>query len=145
MKRFFVLALRVFLGAVFVVSGFSKLIEPFANFLAVIHSTRMATGLPAQLLAVGIPWAELILGAFLITGLWTRISSFSLWVLNTAFMAVITWALVSGLPMKECGCFGESFFSFSLRQALLFDALLWVFFYFLWLLDKPKHGVYTHR
>ena len=70
-KIFF--TLRVAVAAVFIASGFMKLVEPYQNFLAVIYSYKILTGASAKWLALTMPWAELIFGVFLLFGLWTRL------------------------------------------------------------------------
>ncbi len=117
--------MRLLLALIFMASGFLKLIEPSANFLAVIHSYQVVTGFPARVLAEVIPWVEFIAGAFLLAGLWTRLSIAVLWVLNSFFIGIIAQAILRHLPVKDCGCFGEAFLSFTLPQALIFDTFLW--------------------
>ena len=118
--------LRVAAGALFIASGFTKLIEPYQNFLAVIHSYKIVGGEAAKAAAMGLPWAELILGAFLLKGLWIRLSAGALWLMNTAFFAVVASAIIRKLPIEDCGCFGESPVTLTLKQVLAMDAVLWV-------------------
>jgi uncharacterized membrane protein YphA (DoxX/SURF4 family) len=118
--------LRIASGALFIVSGFAKLIEPYQNFLAVIHSYRVVSGEPARAAAIALPWAELIFGVFLLKGLWVRFSAFALWSLNSVFFAVVASALWRKLPIENCGCFGESRAPLTLSQVLVMDAALWV-------------------
>ncbi len=118
--------LRVAAGALFIASGFTKLIEPYQNFLAVIHSYKIVSGEAAKAAAIGLPWVELILGAFLLKGLWTRLSAGALWLMNTAFFAVVASAIIRKLPIEDCGCFGESPVTLTLKQVLAMDAVLWV-------------------
>ncbi|MGH7197195.1 MAG: MauE/DoxX family redox-associated membrane protein [Candidatus Omnitrophota bacterium] len=121
---FFVL--RVLAGALFIVTGFTKLIEPHQNFLAVIHSYKVVSGNAATAAAIALPWAELILGVFLLKGLWIRFSAAALWAMNSVFFMVVASAIWRKLPIEDCGCFGEAGFSLSLRQVLGLDAVLWV-------------------
>ena len=124
--RFFIF-LRIVTGLVFVVSGFIKLMQPYQNFLVTIQSYEILSGTAAVMLAKTMPWAEFIVGVFLILGLWSRISILVLWVFNTVFIGVISSALIRRLPIQECGCFGDSF-SLQPQQVLWLDIALWVVF-----------------
>jgi putative oxidoreductase len=132
--------MRLLLAVIFMASGFLKLVEPSANFLAVIHSYQVVTGFPARAFAEAIPWVELIAGAFLLAGLWIKFSTALLWVLNSFFIGIIAQAILRRLPVKDCGCFGEAFLSFTLPQALIFDIFTWVLLILLFLsrVDKRK-------
>ena len=132
MKNRLLLSLRVLLGAVFMVSGFQKLTAPYQNFAAVIEKFEILRGPAVPWLAQTLPWAEFVLGVFLIVGLWERLSLLGLWAMNTVFLAVLASAILRKLPVQSCGCFGEAA-SLSLPQMLGIDALLWVLFlvYFL--------------
>lgn len=120
----FVPALRILLGALFLWSGFLKLIEPWQNFQVVIEAYRMIEGDPVRLAARVIPWIESIGGLFLVFGLYTRAAAAALWVLNTLFVSALAQALVRKLPIRDCGCFGDSF-SLPLPVMLGVDAALW--------------------
>ena len=132
MKNRLLLSLRFFLGAVFAVSGFQKLIGPYQNFAAVIEKFEILNSSGASWMARTMPWAELVLGVFLVLGLWERLSLAGLWAMNTSFIAAIASALARKLPIQSCGCFGEAV-SVPLPVTLAFDILLWALFllYFL--------------
>lgn len=132
MKKNLLLSLRVLLGAVFAVSGFQKLMGPYQNFAAVIEKFEILPASFVPPMAQTLPWAELLLGAFLILGLWERLSLLGLWAMNTAFIFAIITALVRKLPIDSCGCFGEAV-KFTLPQILAVDGVLWVFFLVLFL------------
>lgn len=119
------LLVRIMAAAIFIVSGFVKLMEPHENFLAVIHSFDLVGGRPAELISVGLPWVELVFGVFLLAGLWTRLSSGVLWLLSSAFLAVIGSAMFRKLPIDQCGCFGKSL-SLPIGQMLFVDLGLWL-------------------
>ena len=127
MRDKFFMFLRLAVGSVFAVSGFIKLMQPYQNFLAIIRSYELLSGSPAVALAKTMPWAEFVVGVFLILGFWSRISILVLWVFNTVFIGVISSALIRRLPIQECGCFGDSF-SLQPQQVLWLDIALWVVF-----------------
>lgn len=126
------LGMRVVLGAVFVISGFQKLTAPYQNFAAVIEKFEVLQGPSVSWLAQTLPWAEWLLGVFLILGLWERLSLAGLWGMNTVFIGILSSALIRKLPIQSCGCFGEAI-PFTLPQMLCIDISLWGLFllYFL--------------
>lgn len=140
MKKLPVLSLRVLLGAVFLVSGFQKLTTPYQNFAAVIEKFDLLPASAVPVLAQTLPWAEFILGVFLVLGLWERLSLAGLWAMNTVFIAAIVSALARKLPIESCGCFGEAV-PLTLPKILALDVSLWAFFLLFFLthrrLDLP--------
>ena len=130
MRTKFFVFLRIMTGFVFVASGFVKLMQSYQNFLVTIQSYEILSGAPAVALAKAMPWAEFLVGVFLILGLWSRLSILVLWAFNTVFIGVVGSALIRKLPIQECGCFGDSF-SLQPQQTLWLDIILW--FLFLWL------------
>ena len=130
MRIKFFICLRIMTGFVFVASGFVKLMQPYQNFLVTIQSYEILSGAPAVALAKAMPWAEFLVGVFLILGFWSRLSILVLWVFNTVFIGVVSSALIRKLPLQECGCFGDSF-SLQPQQTLWMDITLWLIF--LWL------------
>jgi len=97
------------------------------NFISVVRSYDVLPGWGVLAIALALPWIELILGVFIVLGLWLRQSLVILWVFNTAFIGAIASALIRRLPLEDCGCFGEAL-HLSPRQVLLLDIALWVLF-----------------
>ena len=131
----FALVLRAALGAVFIVSGFQKLISPSVNFAAVIESYQIVQGPLAQLFAQFMPWVEFLAGLFFLLGLWTRVSLALLWSMNTLFIGVLSSALVRKLDIGQCGCFGKAV-TFTPQQMLGLDIVFWFLFFSFFLLQK---------
>ena len=107
-KSFFALhvALRVIIGLLFVLSGFEKLIEPHQNFLYVVQGYDLFDK-PLDMFVVRIlPWFELLLGIFVVLGLWLSESLKGLWVMTACFIIVVAQAVLRKLPITDCGCFG---------------------------------------
>ena len=127
MRAKFFVFLRLAVGSLFAVSGFIKLMQPYQNFLAIIRSYEILSGPSAAALAKTMPWAEFVVGVFLMLGLWSRLSILVLWVFNTVFVGVVGSAMIRRLPIQECGCFGDSF-SLEPRQVLWLDIGLWLVF-----------------
>lgn len=98
---------RVVLGGVFLVAGATKVANPGA-LAASIRSYELP--LPewfVSLSAIGLPYLEVLLGLYLLVGLFTKASA---WATN-GLMAVFTVALLQGALRGleiDCGCFGPS-------------------------------------
>lgn len=90
----------VAVGLVFLVAGAAKLRQPEWPV------TAAAFGVPRWLAAV-IPWAEVAVGALLVTGAglpWTALAAAGLLM---AFTTMVALRLLLGQP-APCGCFGET-------------------------------------
>ena len=123
-------ALRILIGILFLVSGIEKLTRNYENFILVVQSYKVLSDHGAVVVARAIPWVELALGIFLIAGFKIRTSLTALWILVSAFIAVVGSALSRKLPIDDCGCFGGAV-SFPLKGILIFDAALWVLLLFM--------------
>ncbi len=133
MKRAVYFILRLAVAALFMVSGFSKLVAPYQDFLAAIHSYRILTGPLALWVALALPWAELVIGLYAAIGLWTRPALLALWGMNCVFVAGLASALLRRLPLESCGCFGEGGpVHFKPAEMLLLDLALTLVFVLLW-------------
>ena len=129
---FILLFMRVFVGAIFIFSGWQKLIAPPENFAAVIESYQILKPSLAMLAAYFFPWLELIFGTFLTLGFLSRTSAFFLSICSTLFIVLLARSLVLHLPITECGCFGSGFV-LTPRQALILDSgLLFVSLMLMW-------------
>src|SRR6185436_16375541 len=100
-----VLAARLLLGLVFIIASIDKIASPDA-FAASIHAYRLTPALIENLLAIAVPWIELLCGMCLVLGVNVRASSFLLTLLLGVFSVAISIALLRGLKI-DCGCFGK--------------------------------------
>jgi len=102
-----VLASRVVLGGVFVAAGAAKIPDP-GGFAAAIRSYGLA--LPewfVSLSAHALPYLEVLVGLYLIAGLFTRLAAWAANAMMCVFIAAILQAALRGLEIS-CGCFGPS-------------------------------------
>ena len=117
--------IRILIGLLFIVSGSQKIIGPYQNFLYVVQSYELLNFSLEEVTAHVFPWIELLLGVFLLLGLWSQWVIRGLMGLVVIFLIVVGQALYRGLPISECGCFGESL-SFSLHVTLMMDGALFL-------------------
>jgi len=99
--------LRIVIGSILLVSGLGKLLSPYQNFLYVIQAYQLLPSWGEVLTAQIFPWIELIVGVFLLIGLWTWWSLRGALILFGIFVVVVGQALLRRLPLESCGCFGE--------------------------------------
>lgn len=115
-----VLASRLVLGGVFIAAGIPKILDPGA-FAVAIRSYELA--LPEWFVsfsAYALPYAEVLIGLYLIAGLFTKPTAWA----TTALMLVFTLALLQGAVRGleiNCGCFGAGDESSNLWLAFLRD------------------------
>ena len=101
-----ILLLRIALGAMFIVAGVSK-IGHADVFAAQIAGFRLLPQLVIAPMALVLPFLEILLGGYLILGLFTRAAAWVAVVLLAAFDLAIASAVVRGMTVS-CGCFGPN-------------------------------------
>lgn len=102
-NKYFAIAVRMVLGAVFMYASFDKIAHPEA-FANIIDNYRL---LPFQLvnpLAIFLPWLEFITGLLLVVGKWVKGSLVIYSALLVVFIIALAQALIRGLDIS-CGCF----------------------------------------
>jgi uncharacterized membrane protein YphA (DoxX/SURF4 family) len=60
---------------------------------------------PANALAVVLPWVELLTGALLITGVWRREAAVLAGGMLVMFLVAVSYVLWQGIDVAHCGCF----------------------------------------
>jgi uncharacterized membrane protein YphA (DoxX/SURF4 family) len=100
-----VLGSRIAVGLVFLLAGGSKLASPgsFSAALVAYDLLPIAVVHPVTLL---LPWVEVLTGAWLLLGLFTRAAAWLAIALLVLFSAAIAQAMARGLSLQDCGCFG---------------------------------------
>ena len=114
------LILRLIIGGVFIVSAIVKIgnvqvshahgiqfsrvpdLTQFAQDVANYHVPPRALN---NLVAITLPWIELLAGGLLVLGIWKRASAVVIAALMVVFLAANGSALVHGYDIR-CGCFG---------------------------------------
>jgi uncharacterized membrane protein YphA (DoxX/SURF4 family) len=98
-------ALRLGLAAVWLVSGFRKLVDPGQTYVAV-QAYDLLPGAAVGPVATALPLVELALGLLLLIGWRVRAAAALSAVLLAAFVVGIAQAWARGLAI-DCGCFGS--------------------------------------
>jgi len=99
--------LRIAIGCIFIFSGLGKVLGPYQNFLYVIQAYQVLPSWAEVLTSQVFPWIELLVGVFVTLGLWTPWALRGALILFGVFVLVVGQALLRGLPLESCGCFGE--------------------------------------
>jgi len=108
MPNFLILILRIFLGSTFLYSGFNKLIRPVQEFQYSLEQYQVFPAWAYPIIGHGVPWIEVILGAFLILGFWRKASAYLLSLMTLSFIILLSSTVVRGLHLENCGCFGDA-------------------------------------
>ncbi len=99
----FALLVRVVLGALFIYSSMDK-IANMSAFAEIILNYRILPVQLVNLLAIFLPWLELLVGIFLVVGRFQRASLIIYSTLLVVFIVALSQALLRGLDIS-CGCF----------------------------------------
>jgi putative oxidoreductase len=104
-REYLALAFRLYIGAIFIYASMNK-INYTAEFAETIASYQLVPFWAVNLLAVIMPWAELICGILLITGIKSKSATAILGGMLTIFSAAIFFSLLRNIPIG-CGCFSS--------------------------------------
>jgi len=122
------LTARFILGGVFIYASLDKIAFP-REFANIVIKYRILPEKLAIYFAFLLPWVELILGIFLVIGLYVRESVLALASLLLVFMAAMIIGSLNG-TLNSCGCFSikpsnpESLFLMLTRDILLLFGFL---------------------
>lgn len=114
---------RVYLGIVFIAASWYKIAQPHEFALSIATYDILPLGL-VNLMAVLLPWIELLCGITLIGGLWTRASALCILAMMIMFIAAILVALARDLHMS-CGCFASAEAEDEISAATVLRDLAW--------------------
>ena len=123
---------RLLIGGIFIYASFYKIIDP-AIFARSIWYYHMVPGSLINLMALILPWLELICGLALIFGIFYR--GAVLWVnlMTVMFIAALAYTIVQGIDI-DCGCFKASGSATGPAwNALLFDLGILLFTLQMWI------------
>ena len=110
MKKYFkgplVILCRLVLGGVFIYASLDKIVHP-AEFAKAIGNYHVLPFGLENLLALFLPWLELLTGILLIVGIMVDGATILIISMNIVFIFAISQALARGISI-ECGCFSVS-------------------------------------
>ena len=98
--------------------------------MVIVQGYQLLPPLLEDIVARVVPWLEVLLGIFLLLGLWLNWALRTCLALFAVFIFFLSQAIVRGLPLEDCGCFGE-ILTLKLPVTLVIDSLLFVLTLFL--------------
>jgi putative oxidoreductase len=114
------LIFRLVMGGIFIASAVAKIwnvqvshahgivfshVPDLAAFAGDVANYHVPPRALANLVAITLPWIELVAGGLLVCGIWKRASAWVITAMMVVFLAAIGWALAHGYDIR-CGCFG---------------------------------------
>lgn len=102
---------RIFIGIVFIFSGLVKAVDPLGSkykFIDYFEAMGMEFMIDYALpFAIIMCAAEFLIGVAMISGIWTRLTSW-IAIFFMAFFTPLTLWLAIANPVSDCGCFGDA-------------------------------------
>ncbi len=95
--------LRVTLAGIFIYASWEKILKP-ATFADIVEGYRILPAATVGLVAMWLPWTELVGGVILVVGVWTRAVALLFSGLTVVFIAGLIQAMARGIDI-HCGCF----------------------------------------
>lgn len=105
-RPWLVVGARVAIGLVLLAAALAKIGDP-AAFALQVHNHRLAPVWSENLVAIVLPWVELVAGLALVLGVRARAGAAIALALMVAFTVAVGLAWARGLDF-ECGCFGKA-------------------------------------
>jgi len=100
------LAVRLVLGGIFIFAAIDKIAEPDA-FAKSISNYHLIPTVALNIMALTMPWIELIAGIFLVIGVRLRAASALISGMLVVFLIAIISAILRGYNI-DCGCFAQT-------------------------------------
>jgi uncharacterized membrane protein YphA (DoxX/SURF4 family) len=97
------LLLRVVLGGFFIYASLDKIASP-AAFARIVYQWQVVGPVPSNLVAVTLPWIELVAGLLLVAAVWRRESAAVIGLLLLVFIVAAGSVMARGIDVENCGC-----------------------------------------
>jgi uncharacterized membrane protein YphA (DoxX/SURF4 family) len=94
------------LGAIFIYACYHKIVDP-PDFAHMVYNYKITPGELINLVAIYLPWIELVAGLALITGIGSRGANALVTAMLIVFIAALSINLLRGHPV-DCACFSGS-------------------------------------
>jgi uncharacterized membrane protein YphA (DoxX/SURF4 family) len=94
------------MGLVFVYAAWTKLTQSWIQVAMTVDAYQLLPEWAVLFVARTLPWAELVLGLWLISGKWLRLAAPAASALLAAFIVVLVRSYAKGMQI-DCGCFGS--------------------------------------
>jgi uncharacterized membrane protein YphA (DoxX/SURF4 family) len=98
--------IQLALGAIFVAAALPKIVDP-PSFAHMIYNYKIVPGALVNLMALSMPWVELLCGLALIFGIWKGTARTLIAAMLATFIFAIFINLARGNAI-DCGCFDVS-------------------------------------
>jgi uncharacterized membrane protein YphA (DoxX/SURF4 family) len=120
------LAVRWILGITFIYASFHKIISP-ADFAKIVYGYDLFPEMFINLIAIVIPFLELVAGFALIIGFYPRSAAIIINALLLAFITMLATNLIRGHEF-DCGCFSadQSGYTSSSEVTLVRDVIYFI-------------------
>lgn len=94
---------QILLGVVFIAAALPKIADP-PSFAHAVYNYRILPGALVNIVALTLPWLELLSGLALVIGIWRRTATLVIGALLLVFIGGISLNLLRKNPI-DCGCF----------------------------------------
>jgi uncharacterized membrane protein YphA (DoxX/SURF4 family) len=102
-SEWFTIRVQLALGVFFVVAALPKIVDP-PSFAHMIYNYRIVPGALINVMALTMPWIELLCGLALILGIWKDGARAIIAAMLVVFIVAISINLARGNAI-DCGCF----------------------------------------
>lgn len=97
---------RLAIGLVFIVASLDKIADPHSFAKNILNYLIVPTPM-VNIMALVLPWVELLCGVALVLGIWVRTSATIAGALLVVFIIAVSTAMMQGLNIN-CGCFSQT-------------------------------------
>jgi putative oxidoreductase len=104
--KYMILAARLLIGGMFIYASIYKIFDP-GDFATSIRNYLIIPAAWSNIVALTLPWVEIVAGAFLILGIQVRPAALLTTGMLAVFLGAIIYAYSIGLDI-DCGCFGSA-------------------------------------
>jgi uncharacterized membrane protein YphA (DoxX/SURF4 family) len=94
---------RLLLGGFFVYASLDKIWDP-AGFAKIVYQWQVVGPVASNLVAVTLPWVELVAGLLLVAGVWRRESALVIALMLVFFIVAAASVMARGIDVENCGC-----------------------------------------